>query len=146
MVTGFEFISYFCATLERKQGMTERMITNGVPGFDQFTNDIGPLLHVPADAEKSRPHIVLGKNLQKTKGVRIIGAVVKGESQQLRSAMRSGKRPPKPLSSWGHGLITRGGDSGHSSGSESRAEHGGILADCRSSNCRGRIAGRELTN
>src|ERR1019366_4882804 len=146
MVTGFKFISYFCATLERKQGMTERMIANGVPGFDQFTNHIGPLLHVTADEKKSRLHIVLGKNLQKAKGVRIIGAIVKGESQQLRSATRSGKRPPQPLSSWGHGLITRGGDSGHSGGSESWAEHGGILADYRSSNCCGRIAGKELTN
>ncbi len=102
-----ELRSEFLRTLEDEQRMAEGMVPDDMPGLHQFTNNVGPLLHVASDQKKRGVNFVPGQHVQQALGVRIVGTVIIGEGQLLRSVAQPGEGTAKPLPSRRHGLVAR---------------------------------------
>jgi hypothetical protein len=66
--------------------MSKRVVSDDVPSFYQFSNDVGTLLHIAPDEEKCSVNIVPGQDFQQALSVRIVRAIVESERQLLRSA------------------------------------------------------------
>lgn len=57
------------------------MISNNMPGFDDFPHDVGLLLHIASNKEKGRRDVVTGKNFQQRWSMRFVGTVVVREGK-----------------------------------------------------------------
>ena len=74
--------------------MSEGVVPDHMSGLHQFANDVRPLLHIASDQKKRGVNIVPGQNVQQAQGVRIVGPIIVGERQLLRSAAQSGEGWP----------------------------------------------------
>ena len=107
------------------------MITNDVASPNDLACDVGTLLHEAADQEKSCMHIVAGKDLQQAQGVRIVGTIIIGERDLLAAASQAGECAPVPLPRGRHRLISCSDGAERRATSQDKAEHAGIVSDCR---------------
>jgi hypothetical protein len=108
----------------------ESVIADDMSGFDDFAGEVGTLLDVASNQEKCGMHAVLSEDLQQPQRVRIVGAVVVGEGELLRTSGNTGEGAAVPLSGGRHGLVGNR-DRGSGRSGEHGSEHGGILKDCR---------------
>src|ERR1700688_617644 len=122
-----KFLSNFASALEDQQWMREGMVAHDVSGFDDLPYDFRPFLHIASDQKKSCAHIVLGKDVQQTQGVRIVWPVVVRERDPFAATWQAGERAPVPLSRRRHGLIPRGSNGGDSGPREHCSKHGRIV-------------------
>src|SRR3954466_9824776 len=103
--------------------MSKSVVSDHMPSFHQFANDVGTLLHVAADKEKCGLNIVPSQDFQEALSVRIVGTVVESERQLLGSAGQPSESPAKPLPRRGHRLIARGTSSSDCSSGKDTAVH-----------------------
>ena len=61
--------------------MAEGVVPDGVAGLGNLTDDLGKLLYVTADEKKSCVDFVLGQKFEQVLRVRIVRAIVEGESK-----------------------------------------------------------------
>ena len=118
----------FIGTLEDQQRVGEGVVADGVAGFGDVASNVGALLHVASDQEKSGMNLVLGQDLQQTQSVRVVGAVVVGECDLPGSARHPGESSTTPLAAGSHRLISTGYSSGGGDGAGYHvAQHAGIV-------------------
>ncbi len=71
-----EFLPDFGFALEDQKRMSEGVVTDNVAGLDDLAGNLGLLLDVASNQEKSGVHVVLCEDFQQAQGVRVVGAVV----------------------------------------------------------------------
>src|SRR6202049_1454372 len=108
--------------------MGEGVVADDVACTFNFADDFRTLLDEASDQEKGCSNVVIGEDVEQSYRVRIVGAVVIGESYLTGSAPEAREGLSVPLSSWRHGLVTgsyRGRDGECAGYGES--EHVGIV-------------------
>ena len=108
--------------------MREGVVADDVASLGNFAGDLGTLLYVASDEEKSRVNAMFGEDLEQAQGVGVVGPVVVGEGDLARAMWESGESLSIPLSCRGHGLVADG-DSGCGGGDagQGQSEHAGIV-------------------
>ena len=86
--------------------MGEGVVADDVARAFNFADDFRTLLDVASDQEKCRLNVMIGEDVEQSHCVRIVGAVVIGESYLTGSALEAREGLSVPLSSWCHGLVT----------------------------------------
>src|SRR5271167_957752 len=104
--------------------MREGVVAYDMASIYDLARDLGTLLHIASDEEKSRVHIVLREDFQQAQRVWIVGAVVVGERELLRSRDNACERAAVPLAGGRHGLISRGRQRDGGGCSKDGSEHG----------------------
>jgi hypothetical protein len=129
-VAARELLSNVAAAPQAQYRMSEGVIANHVSGFDQFTDQVRPLLNIAPNSKKSCAHIVLRKYVKQAQGVRIVGAVIESERDLLGAAGQPDECSAIPLSCGRHGLIAGCNECpGSRRPGEYGWEHGAIVAD-----------------
>lgn len=64
--------------------MSEGVIADDVTGVDNLAGEIGALLDIASDEKESRLNLVFGEDFEQAQSVRVVGAIVVGESELAR--------------------------------------------------------------
>ena len=107
--------------------MSEGVIADDVSAPGNFGGDIGTLVHVAPDHEKTSRERYVGENVEQMEGVRIIGPVVEGQCDLLRFARSRGRKLAEPLPSGSHGLVNRAPAPTATAGTDTQPKHQGIV-------------------
>jgi len=81
---GGEFAFDFRCAFECKKWMSEGVIADDVAGSNDFAGEIGTLLDVASDKKESCANIVFREDFEQVRSVRVVGAIVVGESDLAR--------------------------------------------------------------
>ena len=79
LIAVFQLLTYARGRSKNQVGMVVGMIADGVSSLLDGADDIGPLPHILSDQKKCGPGIVLCKQVEQMKGVRIVGPVIIGK-------------------------------------------------------------------
>jgi len=126
---GGEFLANFSRAFESQQGMGEGVVADDVAGLDDLAGELGALVDVASDQEKSCVDIVLREDFQQAQGVWVVGAIIVSQCELPGSARQAGEGAAEPLSGGRHGLVAGGGQGGGGCRGEHGSEHGGIVKD-----------------
>jgi hypothetical protein len=83
------------------------MVANRMTGIDHGASNVWPLVYKPAYQEKRRLNVMTIQNIKQLPGVRIIGPVVIGKSQNAHTRRQAGERLAVNLRGRPHGLKSR---------------------------------------
>jgi len=127
LMTVGELLARLGRRLKNQQRMRERVVADDVSCLRNRARDVGALLHVAADHEERRPHIVLRQHFEQLQRVRVVRAVIISQRDLLAPADSAGERPSAPLSCRRHALVRCGGSGRCCRQSNQSREHDRIV-------------------
>jgi len=107
------------------------MIPDGVSGVHDGSCDVGALLDEASNQKERGARIVLSQHFQQAKSVRVVRAIVVGESDLLGAPRQANKALAIPLACRCHGLVSSGAHKRSCTRTDQGFEHGAILAEAR---------------
>jgi hypothetical protein len=107
--------------------MSEGVVPDYVSTLGNFGGDVGPLMDVAANQEERSLNVMPRQNVKQIASVRIVGPVVEGQCDLLRSSVTTTERASKPLPGWSERLVSSSSRSNSSRSNYRRSEHAAIL-------------------